>query len=88
MIFTVYCFTYDDSHLNYLYTNGVIDQELVGETEYRAKFASPFVQKRLFNFFARELFGNLGMLHDPFADLDDTVTDDMLNIKNFQSMNW
>ncbi|MEM7537520.1 MAG: AAA-like domain-containing protein, partial [Chloroflexota bacterium] len=73
-------FTYDDRHLNYLYTNGVIDQQKVNETEYRVKFANPFVQKRLFNFFARDLFGNLGVLHDPFLDLDDTITDDSLNV--------
>lgn len=67
-------FSYDDPHLNFLYLNGVIDQTTEDETNYHVRFASPFVQKRLFNYFARQFFGHLGRLYDPFADLTDTIT--------------
>ena len=40
-------FTYDNSSLNFLYLNGVIDREKVNRTDYYAKFSCPFVQKRL-----------------------------------------
>ncbi len=75
-------FSYDDSLLNYLYQNGVIDQETENETDYYARFACPFVQKRLFNYFARELFGYTGRLSEPFENLSDTVTEDSVNIGN------
>lgn len=75
-------FRYDDRALNYLYTNGVIAPQKVDPTEYYVKFSSPFVQKRLFNYFARELFPNLGVLYDPFADVTDTITDTTLNVHN------
>ncbi|MCP4351009.1 MAG: hypothetical protein GY795_36545 [Desulfobacterales bacterium] len=75
-------FSYDDRLLNYLYQNGVIDRETENETDYYVRFACPFVQKRLFNYFARSLFGYMGKLHEPFEDMDDTVTGDGLNIVN------
>ncbi len=75
-------FTYDDQVMNFLYLNGVIDHEVVDETRYYLKFPCPFVQKRLFNYFARELVRDVGKLYEPFEDLEDTVTDDNLNIKN------
>ncbi len=49
--------------------------------EYYLKFPSPFVQKRLFNYFARTLFPELGRLYDPFDNLDDTITETDLNIR-------
>ena len=73
-------FSYDDPHLNFLYLNGVIDQTTEDQVNFYARFASPFVQKRLFNYFARQFFGNLGRLYDPFDDLTDTITDTSLSI--------
>ncbi len=75
-------FAYDDPALNYLYMNGVIDREKVGSTSYYARFACPFVQKRLFNAFARELFGYMGKLYEPFEDFSDTFTEHGLNIRH------
>lgn len=73
-------FSYDDPHLNFLYFNGVIDQTTDDQFNYYVRFASPFVQKRLFNYFARQFFGNLGRLYDPFADLSETITDTTVSI--------
>ncbi len=56
-------FTFDDPQLSYLYTNGVIDYEVTADNNYYVRFASPFVQKRLFNYFAHDLFRHLGGLH-------------------------
>ncbi len=75
-------FSYDDSLLNYLYMNGVVDYETENETEYFVRFACPFVQKRLFNYFARDLFGYMGKVREPFEDLGDTITEEELNIAN------
>lgn len=74
-------FAYDDPHINYLYMNGVIDAVQVTSTEYQVKFANPFVQKRLFNYLAREIFPNPGVLHDPFADLSAAITENALFVK-------
>ena len=73
-------FSYDDPHLNFLYLNGVIDQTTDDQINYYVRFASPFVQKRLFNYFSRQFFGHLGTLYDPFADLADTITPTALAI--------
>ncbi|MFZ4661329.1 MAG: hypothetical protein ACOYNY_30240 [Caldilineaceae bacterium] len=73
-------FSYDDPHLNFLYLNGVIDQTTDDQINYYVRFASPFVQKRLFNYFSRQFFGHLGTLYDPFADLADTITPTTLAI--------
>jgi hypothetical protein len=75
-------FTYDDTRLNFLYLNGVIDREEEAPDRQVVKFACPFVQKRLFNYFARTLFRQVGRLYPPFADLSDTITDESLNVKN------
>jgi len=74
-------FTYDDPLFNFLYMNGVIDQEEEAG-EYYAKFSSPFVQKRLFNYFSRTLFRDVGQLHPPFEALEDTITAEHLNVPN------
>ncbi len=77
-----YPFRYDDPKLNYLYMNGVIGIEEDDEGLH-VKFPSPFVQRRLFNAFAREIFPHIGrLLDDPFDDLSDTITDDSLNVTN------
>lgn len=75
-------FSYDNKQLNYLYMNGVIDHEKHQRTEYYVKFSSPFVQKRLFNYFSEELFPHMGKLHEPFENLDDTITETTLNPVN------
>jgi len=75
-------FRYDDPHTNFLYMNGVVDQEIVDETERYLKFSCPFVQKRLFSYFSYTLFRYLGKLYEPFENLEDTITDDTLNVKN------
>ncbi len=75
-------FSYDNTNLNYLYMNGVIEQEKENRTEYYVKFASPFVQERMFYFFSNELFLDLGTLYDPFENLDDTITETHLDIGN------
>ena len=74
-------FTYDDPRLNFLYLHGVIDVEEQAENFY-VKFASPFVQKRLFNYFAHELFQEMGNLYEPFEELEDTITNDRLALEN------
>jgi len=74
-------FTFDDDQLNFLYMNGVIDFEEIG-TEQFVKFPNPFVQKRLFNSFAREMFRTLGRLHDPYIPMDDIITETSLNLPN------
>ncbi len=74
-------FKYDDPRQNFLYLNGVIDHEKVGD-RYFVRFSCPFVQKRLFNYFAHELFHYTGKLHEPFEDLDDAVTETDLHIAN------
>ncbi|MCP4132884.1 MAG: AAA family ATPase [bacterium] len=74
-------FKYDDKKLNFLYMNGVISREKVGKTEYYVKFSSPFVQKRLFNYFSGEIFNQMGDFVDPFENLDDVIMEDHLNIK-------
>ncbi len=75
-------FRYDDQDMNYLYMNGVIEREKVDHIKGYVKFPCPFVQKRLFNYFAYELFRHMGRLYETFADLSDTITENSLNIKN------
>lgn len=74
-------FSFDDEALNFLYMNGVIDYESTPGGLF-VKFPSPFIQKRLFNSFTREMFGNLGRLHDPFIAIETVITDTSLNIPN------
>lgn len=74
-------FAFDDSLLNFLFMNGVIGTEK-SENSLYVKFPSPFVQKRLFNYFARELFDETVKLYEPFENLSDTVTETSLNIRN------
>ncbi|MEE4356317.1 MAG: hypothetical protein V2I97_07590, partial [Desulfococcaceae bacterium] len=74
-------FKCDRPGLNYLYMNGVISQEQSGNGLF-VRFSSPFVQKRLFNYFADELFDDTGKLYEPFEDLSDVYTEKGLNIRN------
>ena len=72
-------FKFDDQNFNFLYMNGVIDIE--HNNGFFAKFSSPFVQKRLFNYFSHDLFPYMGTLYAPFEDVDDIVTETTLNVK-------
>jgi hypothetical protein len=74
-------FRYDDTSTNFLYLNGVVTEEIVTPTESYMKFPNPFVQKRLFNYFAYELFGEMGRLFDPFESLADVFAPSGLNLK-------
>ncbi|MCP4150254.1 MAG: ATP-binding protein [bacterium] len=65
-------FTYGNPEINFLYMNGVFDKEKVNETEYYVKFASPFVQRSLFNYFSTTIFKQMGQLVEPFDDLKDS----------------
>jgi hypothetical protein len=73
-------FNYDDPIINFLYTNGIISVEQVSFDRLYVKFPSPYTQKRLFNYFARELYHDMDYLYDPLEDLSDTITEDNLNI--------
>lgn len=73
-------FAYDDPRLNFLYLNGVIDWEQVAPNRRYVKFPCPFVQKRLFNYFARTLFRETGQLYAPFSDVSDTITENRLYV--------
>lgn len=75
-------FTFDDRNLSYLYTNGVIDYELTAEGQYYVRFASPFIQKRLFNYFSNDLFHYLGGLYEPFTELSHIIDGEKLHIHN------
>ncbi len=75
-------FSYDDSRLNYLYQNGIIDRETENEIDYFVKFSSPFVQKRLFNYFAREIFRYTGKTSSPFENLTHVISEDRINVEN------
>jgi len=74
-------FTYDDSNLNFLYMNGVIDKEKVNKKVYYVKFTCPFIQKRLFNFFSREFFSYMGKLVEPFENTSELVANNHINIQ-------
>jgi hypothetical protein len=73
-------FTYDDPTINFLYLNGIVSIEQVSLDEIYVKFACPYIQKRLFNYFAQELYHKMGRLYDPLEDLSDTITNETLNI--------
>jgi hypothetical protein len=73
-------FTYDDPTINFLYMNGVVSIDKVSLTELYVKFPCPYIQKRLFNYFARELYQGMDGLYDPFEDLSDTITDQSIDI--------
>jgi len=73
-------FRFDDEEINYLYMNGVIEPETItGDNSY-VKFASPFVQKRLFNYFSGEIFKEMGQLVDAFMDVKEVIFPDHMDI--------
>ena len=75
-------FNFDDKELNFLYLNGVIDLEKIGNVEYYVKFSCPFVQKRIFNYFSREMFNYLGQLIHPLDAMKDAIDENTLHIPN------
>ncbi|TGO02340.1 hypothetical protein PN36_26565 [Candidatus Thiomargarita nelsonii] len=74
-------FTYHDSIINFLYMNGVVEPEQVSLRENYVKFPSPYIQKQMFNYFARELYPEMDGLYSPFEDLSDTITDNSIDIQ-------
>ncbi len=74
-------FRYDQPKLSFLYMNGIIDIEQTPETLY-VKFSSPFVQKRLFNYFSDAIFEEMGDVRHFPDDIKDVMTTDGLNIRN------
>lgn len=81
-------FRFDNKKINYLYMNGVIEPEIPEEEqgESYVKFASPFVQKRLFNYFCDELFEEVGELVEPFTNLDQVITPTHLDIHRLMNL--
>jgi hypothetical protein len=75
-------FKFANEQINFLYMNGVIEPEKVSPTEFHVRFANPFVQIQLFNYFSNEIFHYMGRLVDPFDTLEDTITDQHLNTVN------
>ncbi len=73
-------FSFDEPLTNFLYMHGVVDREIADSGERYIRFSSPFVQKRLFNYFSRELFTSMGRLTEPFLNLDNVITPTHLNI--------
>ncbi len=74
-------FSFDEPLTNYLYMHGVVDREIAASGERYIRFASPFVQKRLFNYFSRELFTTMGRLVEPFLNLEKVITPTRLDIR-------
>jgi len=75
-------FRFDDETTNFLYLNGVIEPEKTPRNLY-VKFASPFVQKRLFSRFTNDLFADkVSRIFDPFEDLTPIIDEERINIKN------
>ena len=62
-------FRFDDPCIGFLYANGVIEREKKGDFKNTVRFSSPFVQKRLFNYFSREIFPTVDHLYDPMTDI-------------------
>ncbi|MCK4765173.1 MAG: orc1/cdc6 family replication initiation protein [Candidatus Aminicenantes bacterium] len=79
-------FRFDDPAIKMLYMNGVVDKEVEEQVRYYLRFSCPFVQKRLFNYFSRELFNEMGQLVEPFTDLDRVVTPDRLDLRELMKL--
>jgi hypothetical protein len=75
-------FRYDEPSWNFLYLNGVIDWDQDSADQYYVQFVCPFVQKRLFNYFAAELIADVGPLYSPLEDLDAVITAERVQVTN------
>ncbi|MCP4148502.1 MAG: hypothetical protein GY757_12220, partial [bacterium] len=79
-------FRFDDRETNYLYMNGVIEPQLKTDGYTNIKFACSFVQKRLFNYFAADIFDDMGQLLEPLTKIDNIVTPAGLNIPELMKL--
>jgi len=75
-------FRFNNTDINYLYMNGVIDEEKVADDEYYLKFSCPFVQKCLFDYFSNQIFSYLGQLVHPLDAMKDAIDEKTLHIPN------
>jgi len=75
-------FKFNNTGINYLYMNGVIDQEKVADDEYYLKFSCPFVQKCIFDYFSNRFFSYLGQLIHPLDAMEDAVDEENLYLPN------
>ncbi|MBF0410066.1 MAG: ATP-binding protein [Candidatus Riflebacteria bacterium] len=79
-------FKFEDPAFNYLYMHGVISFERDGEFRY-AKFPCQFVQEKLFDRFAREIYSESGkILPDPFIDIDPIINESAINVRNLMKL--
>ncbi len=83
-------FKFNHVDQNFLYMNGVIDNEMTdGEGKDRqnyVKFANPFVQTILFGHFSDELFSDMRGLSDPMADIEAVISESFININTI--LDW
>ncbi|MCP4149925.1 MAG: hypothetical protein GY757_19420, partial [bacterium] len=79
-------FRFDDPSINALYMNGVVDKEKADFNRYYLRFSSPFVQKRLFNYFAGDIFKEMGRLMEPFTSLAKIITTTHLNVRELMKL--
>ncbi len=75
-------FNFDNKEINYLYMNGVIDEEKTDADKYYLRFSCPFVQKRIFDYFSSQFFSYLGQLIHPLDAMEDAVDDENLYLPN------
>lgn len=73
-------FRYYDPTINFLYMHGVIAPEKTEENRYYIKFACPYIQKGIFDYFSGELFREMGSLVDPFDLLQDVMSEEELHL--------
>jgi len=66
--------------------HGVIEREITDTSNRVIRFACPFVQKRLFNFFSNQLFGTIGQVVEPFTNLDHVISRNRLDIGNLAAL--
>jgi hypothetical protein len=75
-------FKFNQKDINYLYMNGVIDEEKAENDKYYLKFSCPFVQKSLFDYFSNRFFSYLGQLVHPLDTMKDAINEETLHIPN------
>jgi len=73
-------FRFDNKTMNALYMNGLIEPEFENQGKYFMKFPSPFVQKRLFNYFSNVYFNDMGTTIEPLTNLRHIITPDHIDI--------
>ena len=71
----------DEPRTGFLYMNGVVSEEETSDGKQWLRFACPFVQRRLFNYFSFTNYDDMGRLFAPLEDISDTVTETSLNIR-------